>query len=164
MTEPMPETRRVYATLRRVPGGRARLAFSVIPPAEGMGDILVGLLVRGVIPDGVAVEVDLASNVAEDPEVQKLRGAALLASVTLVQTAAAALLAGVRMLTAPVPAAAGMVKGEPLIALPTARVPGVVLHDAVALSATEVSIGLTAPALAIGGRLSVPVKLVRLTL
>lgn len=87
---------------------------------------------------------------------------AILGSITIAQTATVAISAGTRRMVVAIPASWGVVAGDPLIALPTAAVTGYAVHDVVAVSATSLSIGITAPLLAIGASFSIPCRIARL--
>jgi len=86
----------------------------------------------------------------------------ILGSITLAQTATVAITAGTRRMVVTIPASWGVVAGDPLIALPSTAVAGYVVHDVVAVSATSLSIGITAPLLAIGASFSIPCRIARL--
>ena len=87
---------------------------------------------------------------------------AILGSVTIAQTATVAISAGTRRMVVTIPASWGVVAGDPLIALPSTAVAGYAVHDVVAVSATSLSIGITAPLLAIGASFSIPCRIARL--
>lgn len=87
---------------------------------------------------------------------------AILGTTTIAQTAVAAISGGTRRIVVTIPANWGVVSGDPLMALPSAAIPGYAVHDVVALSATSLSIGLTAPVLAIGASFSIPCRIARL--
>lgn len=86
----------------------------------------------------------------------------ILGSVTIAQTATVAISAGTRRMVVTIPASWGVVAGDPLIALPSTAVAGYAVHDVVAVSATSLSIGITAPLLAIGASFSIPCRIARL--
>ncbi|MBD8549492.1 hypothetical protein [Sphingomonas sp. CFBP 8764] len=87
---------------------------------------------------------------------------AILGPVTIAQTATVAISAGTRRMVVTIPASWGVVAGDPLIALPSITVAGYAVHDVVAVSATSLSIGITAPLLAIGASFSIPCRIARL--
>ncbi len=87
---------------------------------------------------------------------------AILGSVTITQTATVAISAGTRRMVVTIPAGWGVVAGDPLIALPSTAVAGYAVHDVVAVSPTSLSIGITAPLLAIGASFSIPCRIARL--
>jgi len=87
---------------------------------------------------------------------------AILGNVTLAQTATVAISAGTRRIVVTIPASWGVIAGDPLIALPSSAVAGYAVHDVVAVSATSLSIGMTAPLLAIGASFSIPCRIARL--
>jgi hypothetical protein len=87
---------------------------------------------------------------------------AILGSITIGQTATVAISAGTRRIVVTIPASWGVVAGDPLVALPSAAVAGYAVHDVVAVSATSLSIGITAPLLAIGASFSIPCRIARL--
>lgn len=85
-----------------------------------------------------------------------------LGTVTIGQTATVAIQANVRRLVVTIPASLGVAPGDSLYAAPTAAFAGYVLHDVVAVSATSLNIGLTAPLLALGATFAIPCRLFRL--
>lgn len=94
-----------------------------------------------------------------------LKGApasAYLGTITVGQTATAAIAAGPRRLAITIPASLGVQAGDSLYLAPTQVATGYILHDLVALSSTQLSIGLTGPLLAIGASFAIPAKLYRL--
>ena len=86
----------------------------------------------------------------------------IVGSVNVAQTAAIAISAGTRRMLLTIPATWGVIAGEPLVALPSTAITGYAIHDVVAVSATSLSIGLTAPLLAIGASFSIPCRIARL--
>nr|AGU09789.1 hypothetical protein [uncultured organism] len=95
-----------------------------------------------------------------------LKGApasALLGTVTIAQTASLAVIsAGIRRIVVAVPASAGLTAGDSITLAPTKAMDGYAVHDAVAVSATSINVGVTAPLLAIGANYSLPCRLIRL--
>lgn len=87
---------------------------------------------------------------------------ALLGTVNLTQTATIAISAGTRRMVVAIPTAWGVVAGDPLIALPSVAIAGYAVHDVVAVSPISLSIGLTAPLLAIGASFTIPLRIARL--
>ncbi|MGA1800183.1 hypothetical protein VH567_15540 [Sphingomonas sp. 4RDLI-65] len=87
---------------------------------------------------------------------------ALLGTVNLTQTATVAISAGTRRLIVAIPAGWGVGAGDPLMALPSATVAGYAVHDVVAVSPTSISVGFTAPLLAIGASFTIPLRIARL--
>lgn len=87
--------------------------------------------------------------------------AALLGTVTIAQTATVALTAGIRRVVIGVPASLGLAAGDPIALAPTKAIDGYAIHDAIAVSATSINVGITAPLLSIGGSFSIPAKLFR---
>ncbi len=87
---------------------------------------------------------------------------AYLGTVTIGQTATVAIQAGVRRLVVAIPAAFGVAAGDSLYLAPTKAIDGYALHDVVVVSPTSLSVGLTAPLLAIGASFAIPAKLFRL--
>ncbi len=87
---------------------------------------------------------------------------AILGSITIAQTATVAISAGTRRMVVTIPASWGVVAGDPLVALPSAAIVGYAVHDVVAVSATSLSIGITAPLLVIGASFSIPCRIARL--
>ena len=87
---------------------------------------------------------------------------ALLGTVNLTQTATVAISAGTRRLTLTTPASWGVVAGDPLTALPSVALAGYAVHDVVAVSPTSISVGFTAPLLAIGASFTIPLRIARL--
>lgn len=94
-----------------------------------------------------------------------LKGApasALLGTIAVGEKATVAISAGPRRLLLTIPASLGVVAGDSLYLAPSQAIPGYVLHDVVAVSATQLSIGLTGPVLALGTSFSISCKLFRL--
>jgi len=87
---------------------------------------------------------------------------ALLGTVNLGQTATVAISAGTRRLPITIPAGWGVVAGDALMALPSATIAGYAIHDVVAVSPTSISVGFTAPLLAIGASFTIPLRIARL--
>lgn len=87
---------------------------------------------------------------------------AILGSITIAQTATVAISAGTRRMVVTIPASWGVIVGDPLIALPSTVLAGYAVHDVVAVSATSLSIGITAPLLAIGASFTIPCRIARL--
>lgn len=87
---------------------------------------------------------------------------AYLGTVTIAQTATVAIAAGVRRLTIAVPAGMGLATGDSIMLAPTKMIDGYAIHDAVAVSATSINVGISGPLLAIGSAMpSIPCKLFR---
>lgn len=160
--ETVPETRRLYLVLAPGIDGRVGFRLSAQPPATKSAYAV--MIVRGMIMDGLAVDIPLVSQPLADPDVKALQSASLLGIITIAQTATVALAAGMRTIGVTVPAKMGLKVGEPIIAVPTTRVLGYAVHDAVAVSSTLVSVTMTAPALAIGQKYELPHKLIRLNI
>lgn len=164
MTHPaLVNNARIYAVVKRAPNGRVVMALTRSEHPD-MTDALGVLLWRGQIMDGASMEIDISSQPAEDPAVKALQSATLLGLITIAQTATVALAAGLRTVGVSVPASMKMKAGDPIIALPTSRVLGYAIHDAVAVSSTLVSVTMTAPVLALNQSYSLPCKLIRLNL
>ncbi len=87
---------------------------------------------------------------------------AVLGTVTIGQTAAVAISAGTRRMVVAIPASWGVAAGDPLVTLPSTAIAGYGVHDVVAVSPTSLSIGLTAPLLAIGASFAIPCRIARL--
>ncbi len=87
---------------------------------------------------------------------------AILGTVNLAQTATVAISAGTRRLAIPIPASWSVVAGDALMALPSATVAGYAIHDVVAVSPTSISVGFTAPLLAIGASFTIRLRIARL--
>lgn len=88
--------------------------------------------------------------------------ASMLGTVTISQNATVALAAGIRRVAITVPSGVGLAAGDPIFLAPTKAIDGYAVHDAIAVSATSINVGLTAPLLAIGASFSIPAKLFRL--
>lgn len=73
-----------------------------------------------------------------------------------------AISAGTRRLALTIPAGWGVVAGDPLLALPSATIAGYAVHDVVTVSPTSISVGFTAPLLAIGASFTIPLRIARL--
>lgn len=94
-----------------------------------------------------------------------LKGApasAFLGTISVGQTATVAIAAGPRRLSLTIPASLGVQAGDSLYLAPMQIAAGYVLHDVVALSPTQLNIGLTGPLLAISASFSISCKLFRL--
>jgi hypothetical protein len=87
---------------------------------------------------------------------------AILGTVNLTQTTTVAISAGTRRLVITIPAAWGLLASDPLMALPSATLAGYAVHDVVAVSPTSISVGFTAPLLAIGASFTIPLRIARL--
>lgn len=94
---------------------------------------------------------------ATGPAVQTLLGTFNLSEAALV-----AISAGTRRLTVTVPTAWGVAVGQNLICFPNAIPAGYATHDVVATAANTISVGLTAPLLAIGASYTITCRLVRI--
>lgn len=217
--ETVPLNRRIYMVLQAMPSGMAQFRLSATPPHYG--EPVAVLLLRGVLPLGNDVVLQVVSDPAANPALRGLDGAsayqlarqqgyggtltawlaslaglpgasaydlarelgyggtktqwlaslvggpgknasAILGSVTITQTATVAISAGTRRMIVAIPASWGVVAGDPLIALPSTAMAGYAVHDVVAVSATSLSIGITAPLLAIGASFSIPCRIARL--
>lgn len=88
---------------------------------------------------------------------------AYLGTIAVGQTATVAIAAGPRRLALSISADLGVAAGDPLYLAPTQALAAYVIHDVVAVSSTQLSIGLTGPLLAIGASFSISCKLFRLT-
>lgn len=86
---------------------------------------------------------------------------AYLGTITIGQTATVVIQAGVRRLAVTIPTSLGVAAGDSLYLAPTKAIDGYALHDVVAVSPTALSVGLTAPLLAIGASFAIPAKLFR---
>jgi hypothetical protein len=86
---------------------------------------------------------------------------AYLGTITIGQTATVVIQAGIRRLVVAIPAALGVSAGDSLYLAPTKAIDGYALHDVVVISPTALSVGLTAPLLAIGASFAIPAKLFR---
>lgn len=86
----------------------------------------------------------------------------LLGTFTLSESAVLAISAGTRRLTVSVPSAWGVAPGQNLICFPNAIPAGYATHDVVATAANTISVGLTAPLLAIGASYTITCRLVRI--
>jgi hypothetical protein len=86
----------------------------------------------------------------------------ILGTVTLAESATVAISAGTRRLTITTPTAWNVVAGQNLLLFPVS-VPsgGYATHDVIATAANIISVGLTAPLLAIGASYSIPARLAR---
>lgn len=160
--ETVPENRRLYMLLAPGDDGRIGFRLSVQPPP--VKSAYAVLIVRGMIMDGTALDLPLVSQPLNDPDVLALQSASLLGVITIAQTATVALAAGLRTIGVVVPLKMGLKAGEPVLAVPTIRVLGYAVHDAVAVLPTLVSVTMTAPALAIGQKYELPCKLIRLNI
>jgi len=217
--ETVPLNRRIYMVMQPSANGMAQFRLSAMPPHYD--EPVAVLLVRGVLPLGNDVVMQVVSDPAANPAQRGLDGAssyqlarqqgyggtltawlaslvgaagasaydiardlgyggtktqwlaslngaagknasAILGTVNLSQTATVAISAGTRRLAVTVPASWGVVTGDPLMALPSATIAGYAVHDVVAVSPTTISVGLTAPLLAIGASFTIPLRIARL--
>ena len=214
--ETVPLNRRIYMVLQAMPNGMAQFCLSATPPHYG--EPAAVLLLRGVLPLGNDVVLQVVSDPAASPSLRGLDGAsayqlarqqgyggtltawlaslaglpgasaydiaremgfggtktqwlaslngknssAILGSAAIAQTATVAISAGTRRVVIAIPASWGVVAGDPLVALPSTALAGYAVHDVVAVSPTSLSIGITAPLLAIGASFSIPCRIARL--
>lgn len=189
--ETVPLNRRIYMVMQPMANGMAQFRLSAMPPHYD--EPAAVLLLRGVLPLGNDVVLQVVSDPAASPALRGIDGgsayqlarqqgyggtlaawlaslngaagknaSAMLGSVTIAQTATVAISAGTRRMVVTIPAGWGVVAGDPLVALPTAAIAGYAVHDVVAVSATSLSIGITAPLLAIGASFSIPCRIARL--
>lgn len=217
--ETVPLNRRIYMVMQPAANGMAQFRLSAMPPHYD--EPVAVLLVRGVLPLGNDVIMQVVSDPAANPALRGLDGAsayqlarqqgyggtltawlasligaagasaydiarelgyggtktqwlaslngapgknasAILGTVILTQTATVAVNAGTRRLAVTVPASWGVVAGDPLMALPSATIAGYAVHDVVAVSPTSISVGFTAPLLAIGASFTIPLRIARL--
>lgn len=87
----------------------------------------------------------------------------LLGTIVLTETAVVAINAGTRRLTVVTPTAWGVTTGQPIIINPVSTVPaGYATHDAYATAANTLSVGITAPLLAIGASYSITCQVRRI--
>jgi len=222
--ETVPTNRRIYMVMQAMPGGMMQFRLSAMPPHYD--DPAAVLLVRGVLPQGDDVVLQIVSDPSANPSLRGKDGkdgtngtngldgkagtngvdgqsaydiarslgyggtktqfiaslvgasgkdgkdgtngtdgrnaSALLGTVNLTQTATVAISAGTRRLLLTIPATWGVVAGDPLMALPSSTVAGYAVHDVVAVSPTSISVGFTAPLLAIGASFTIPLRIARL--
>lgn len=217
--ETVPLNRRIYMVMQPMVNGMAQFRLSATPPHYS--EPVAVLLVRGVLPLGNDVIMQVVSDPAANPALRGLDGAsayqlarqqgyggtltawlaslvgasggsaydiarelgyggtktqwlaslngaagknasAILGTVNLTQTATVAISAGTRRLVVTIPAAWGVIAGDPLMALPAATIAGYAIHDVVAVSPTSISVGFTAPLLAIGASFTIPLRIARL--
>lgn len=217
--ETVPLNRRIYMVMQPMANGMAQFRLSAMPPHYD--EPAAVLLLRGVLPLGNDVVLQVVSDPAASPALRGIDGgsayqlarqqgyggtltawlaslvgaagasaydiarelgyggtktqwlaslvgaagknaSAILGNITIAQTAAVAISAGTRRMVVTVPASWGVVAGDPLIALPSTAIAGYAVHDVVAASPTSLSIGITAPLLAIGASFSIPCRIARL--
>jgi hypothetical protein len=217
--ETVPLNRRIYMVMQPSANGMAQFRLSAMPPHYD--EPVAVLLVRGVLPLGNDVIMQVVSDPAANPALRGIDGAsayqlarqqgyggtltawlaslvgaagasaydiarelgyggtktqwlaslngapgknasAILGTANLTQTATVAISAGTRRLALTIPAIWGVVAGDPLMALPSATVTGYAIHDVVAVSPTSISVGFTAPLLAIGASFTIPLRIARL--
>jgi hypothetical protein len=90
-------------------------------------------------------------------------GATLLGTITLSETAVVAITAGSRRLTVSVPAGWGVVAGQNLLVFPVSVPSGAyATHDVIATGPNTISVGLTAPLLAVLASYTIQARLVRI--
>lgn len=89
--------------------------------------------------------------------------ASLLGTITLSETATVAITAGTRRITVTTPSAWGVAAGQNLLIFPVS-VPNTAYatHDVIATAANTLSIGLTAPLLAVMASYTIQCRLVRI--
>ena len=243
--ETVPTNRRIYMVMQAMPGGMMQFRLSAMPPHYD--DPAAVLLVRGVLPQGDDVVLQIVSDPSANPSLRGKDGkdgtngtngtngrdgvdgkngadgkagsngldgkagtngvdgqsaydiarslgyggtktqwlaaligaagkdgkdgangtdgrnaSALLGTVNLTQTATAAISAGTRRLVLTIPTTWAVVAGDPLMALPSVAIAGYAVHDVVAVSPTSISVGFTAPLLAIGASFTIPLRIARL--
>lgn len=217
--ETVPLNRRIYMVMQPSANGMAQFRLSAMPPHYD--EPVAVLLVRGVLPLGNDVIMQVVSDPAANPTLRGLDGAsayqlarqqgyggtltawlaslvgavgasaydiardlgyggtktqwlaslngspgknasAILGTVNLTQTAAVAISASTRRLTVTIPSDWGVTAGDPLMALPSVAIAGYAIHDVVAVSTTSISVGFTAPLLAIGASFTIPLRIARL--
>lgn len=89
--------------------------------------------------------------------------ATLLGTVTLSETAAVAITAGTRRLTLTTPTTWGVTAGQNLLIFPVSVPSGAyATHDVIATGANTISVGLTAPLIAVLSSYTIQCRLVRL--
>lgn len=89
-------------------------------------------------------------------------GSTLLGTFTLSENALIAIAAGTRRLSVTLPASYGVAVGQNLICIPQSVPAGYATHDVTVTAANTISVGLTAPLLAIGASYTITCRLVRL--
>lgn len=185
MRETVPNNRRVYMVIQKGADGMMDLRLSLTPPSYS--DPAAIFILRGVLPSGDDITLGFVSDPTADPALRgddgasayqiardlgyggrlaSLKGkdaAGYVGTVNIDQTATAVIAAGVRRLVVPIPASLGIAAGDPIALAPTKAIEGYAIHDAVAVSATAINVGLTAPLLAVGASFSIPCKLFRFT-
>jgi hypothetical protein len=150
----VPQSGRVYGYV--LPNGAGQMILRLTRTGQSPADAIAQLVMRGFLPDGLSVDMPVVS----DPLAAK--GAVLLGTVAIVQTAAIALSAGIRQVSVTVPASLGLKAEDPVILLPTALLAGYAVHNAIAVSDTRIDVAITAPLLALGAAFSLPCRLYRL--
>lgn len=149
--ETIPITRRINAVLGMQADGSALLHLSVTPPA--INEPSAVFIWQGMLPGDLPMDIPLMT----------ASSAKLLGTVTVTQTAAIALSAGIRSVTLAVSSSLGIKAGDNLLLFPTGALPaGYALHNAVATSATALIVYFTAPLLAIGASFSIPCRVMRI--
>lgn len=150
----IPQSGRIYGYVLPSDNGQTILRYTrtQVAPETSTAQFVM----RGFIPEGMTVDLPFLT----DPS--KAKGAILLGTVAITQTATVAISAGVRTISVTVPGALGLAAGDPVLLMPTQLLAGYAVHNAVATSATQVDVAVTAPALAIGASFSLPCRLYRL--
>lgn len=93
----------------------------------------------------------------------KINGATLLGTITVAETAVLAITAGARRVTVTTPAGYGVAVGQNLLVFPVSVPSGLyATHDVIATGANTISVGISAPLLAVGASYSIQCRLVRI--
>jgi len=90
-------------------------------------------------------------------------GATLLGTVTITETAAIAIAAGVRKVNVAIPSAMGVVVGGNYLLFPVGATPaGYAIADVVATAGNVLQVTMTVPLITLGASYSIPCRLVRI--
>jgi hypothetical protein len=139
--------RRIYLTIAEAGNGRYVLRGHSHMPASG--PYTLAAYVNGMLRHN-NVEIPIASV-----------GSELLGTITLAQTAAIAISAGTRRLTVSTPLAWNVRAGDDLALFPVSIPAGYATHDVAVTADNTISVGLTAPLLAIGASYSIQCRVWR---
>lgn len=89
--------------------------------------------------------------------------ATLLGNITIAETALITITAGARRVTVTTPAGYGVTAGQNLIVFPVSVPSGLyATHDVIATGPNTISVGISAPLLAVGASYSITCRLVRI--
>lgn len=117
---------------------------------------------QGVKGDKGDVGATGATGSKGDKGDQGIAGATLLGTITVAETALISITAGARRVTVTTPTAWGVAVGQNLLVVPVSVPNGLyATHDVVVTGANTISVGISAPLLAVGASYSIQCRLLR---